>query len=184
MEKKDTSGKALVNFWTWASQKGEMNPHTAGSYKKACSQILQIEDKWETLDISTIDIESFCKRFQNKRSQDFKINSLSLYLNTFRKGVSSFLEYVADPSSWKFQVNGPKIRKERKSFEGEAKKIPSDNSQQPSSIIPIDPPAFIEYPFPLREGRLAYIKLPIDLKTAEVKRLTAHLYTLAIDAEV
>lgn len=159
-----------------------MNPHTAGSYKKACSQILQMEEEWETLDVSTIDVENFCKRFQNKRNQDFKTDTLSLYLNTFRKGISSFLEYVADPSSWKFQVRVPKIRKEKKPIEGETRKIPSDNGQH-SSIVPIDSPPFTEYPFPLREGRLAHIKLPMDLKTAEVKRLTAHLHTLAIDAE-
>jgi hypothetical protein len=42
----------------------------------------------------------------------------------------------------------------------------------------------VEYPFPLREGRLAYLKLPVDLKATEVKRLTAFLNTLAVDADI
>lgn len=41
----------------------------------------------------------------------------------------------------------------------------------------------VEYPFPLREGRLAYLRLPMDLKMAEVRRLVSYLNTLAVDAE-
>ena len=39
----------------------------------------------------------------------------------------------------------------------------------------------IEYPFPLREGRFAYLRLPTDFTVADVKRLTAFLNTLALD---
>ena len=42
----------------------------------------------------------------------------------------------------------------------------------------------VEYPFPLREGRFAFLRLPADLKMADVKRLTAYLSTLADNAEV
>lgn len=185
MENRDTSGKAFINFWAWASDKGEMNHYTAASYKKACSQILHIEEQWETLDVRSIDIENFCKRFQNKRSQDFKPDTLSLYINTFRKAVRSFLDYVNNPITWKFQTKKQKTPKSKKIIE-ETKnfQIQQDNTQQQSTVISILSSQFIKYPFPLGEKRLAYFELPIDLKTSEVKRLTAHLQTLAIDAEI
>jgi hypothetical protein len=41
----------------------------------------------------------------------------------------------------------------------------------------------VEYPFPLRQGRLAYLKLPVDLTAAEVKRLTAFMNTLAVEVD-
>ena len=40
----------------------------------------------------------------------------------------------------------------------------------------------MEYPFPLREGRPVFLRLPMDLKLAEVSRLTAYLKTLAVDS--
>lgn len=39
----------------------------------------------------------------------------------------------------------------------------------------------IEYPFPIRKNRLAYLKLPVDLKLTEVKRIIDYLKTLAVD---
>ncbi len=40
---------------------------------------------------------------------------------------------------------------------------------------------FIVYPFPLREGQLAYLKLPCDLKDEEVKRIETFLRTLIVE---
>ncbi len=40
---------------------------------------------------------------------------------------------------------------------------------------------FIEYPFPIREGQLAYFKLPCDLKDEEVKRIETFLRTLTVE---
>ena len=40
----------------------------------------------------------------------------------------------------------------------------------------------VEYPFPLREGRLCYLRLPPNLTDTEVKRLTAFLYALVFAA--
>jgi hypothetical protein len=40
---------------------------------------------------------------------------------------------------------------------------------------------FVEYPFPLRENCIVRLKLPSDLKVAEVERLAAFIRTLALD---
>lgn len=187
MEGMDTSGKSLVNFWTWASEKGEMNVNTAGSYRKSCRGILQLEEGWEGIDVRNIDIDAFCRRFQNKRSQDYKPDTLSLYINLFRKGIRIFLEYVENPASWKFQANRQQVSKNQKQSNEKVRTSQTDKVQNPiesytAAHLPSSQSSLIEFPFPLREGRLAYLKLPTDLKMAEVKRLAAHLQTLAIDA--
>jgi hypothetical protein len=41
----------------------------------------------------------------------------------------------------------------------------------------------VEYPFPLRAGKLGYLRLPADLRMAEVRRLSAYLATLAVDSD-
>ncbi len=41
MEHIDTSGKALIEFWKWAADKGEMNPNTTSAIQIICSQILK-----------------------------------------------------------------------------------------------------------------------------------------------
>ncbi len=187
MESVDTSGKALVEFWKWAVDKGEMNQNTGGAIQAACSQVLKsAEDNWEVVDARALNIEDICRRFQNKRSKDLKPASLTTYVNRFQQGVAMFLEHARDPSSWKPARRNRSARQERKNepvddigiVGGSSMKLPSLVAAPPSSSSPL-----VEYPFPLREGRLAYLKLPVDLKAAEVKRLAAHLNTLAVDGD-
>lgn len=179
METIDTSGKSLVEHWKWAADKGIMNSNTANAFRAACTQVLGVLDRWETLDIRTIDVDDVCKRFQNKRNKDFKPDSLDAYKRRFGQAVKLFLEYANDPSSWKAPSQNRQARKERKSgaeVNGETVSTIAERSSSTSIAS-----GLVEYPFPLREGRLAYLKLPVDLKQAEVKRLTAYLNTLAVD---
>src|SRR5258708_10109926 len=98
MESIDTSGKALVAHWRWAADKGLMNSNTANALRAACTQVLAVSENWETLDVRTIDIDDICRRFQNKRSKDFKPDSLDAYKRRFGQAVKLFLDYANDPS--------------------------------------------------------------------------------------
>lgn len=180
MESIDTSGKALVEHWKWAAEKGGMNTNTANGLRAACSQILSVADGWETLDVRTLDVNDLCRRFQNKRNKDFKPGSLEAYKRRFVQAVQLFLDYAKDPSSWKAPSQERSSRKEKKPSAGSNGETPSPTSER--SLPPAIMSGLVDYPFPLREGRLAYLRLPSDLKMAEVKRLTAYLNTLAVDA--
>lgn len=180
MESIDTSGKALVEHWKWAAEKGLMNANTANGLRAACSQVLSVADGWETLDVRAIDVDDLCRRFQIKRVKDFKPPSLEAYKRRFAQAVQLFLDYAKDPSSWRAPSQERSSRKEKKpvsGINGEALQAPGERLP-PSTVVS----GLVDYPFPLREGRLAYLRLPTDLKMAEVKRLTAYLSTLAVDA--
>jgi hypothetical protein len=181
MESIDTSGKALVAHWKWAADKGLMNSNTASAFRAACAQVLAVSDNWETLDVRTIDVDDTCRRFQNKRSKDFKPDSLDAYKRRFGQAVKLFLDYANDPSSWRVPAQERSARKEKKSSGTASGEALISTPQRPTGGSLAS--GLIEYPFPLREGRLAYLKLPADLKLVEVKRLTAYLNTLAVDAE-
>lgn len=181
MESIDTSGKALVEHWKWAADKGLMNPNTANGLRAACSQVLSVADGWETLDMRTVDVDDLCRRFQIKRNKDFKPPSLEAYKRRFAQAVQLFLEYAKDPSAWKAPSQDRSARKEKKLSSSANGETPSPAGERlvPSAVMS----GLVDYPFPLREGRLAYLRLPSDLKMAEVKRLVAYLNTLAVDAE-
>jgi hypothetical protein len=179
VESVDTSGKSLIEHWRWASDKGVMNPNTASAFRAACAQVLSVAEGWESLDVRTIDVDDICRRFQNKRSKDFKPESLDAYKRRFGQAVTLFLKYANDPSSWKAPSQERASRKERRNTSlnnGDPTLAPLERTAPPSIAS-----GLVEYPFPLREGRLAYLKLPVDLKVVEVKRLTAYLNTLAVD---
>jgi hypothetical protein len=186
MESIDTSGKALVDHWKWAAEKGVMKSNTANALRAACTQVLGVLDGWEALDVRSLDVEDVYRRFQNKRNKDFKPNSLEAYRRRFAQAVKMFLDYVESPSTWKAPMrdSSTKERQTRReqndtSAERSQDRLSATERVSATSIQS----GLVEYPFPLREGRLAFLKLPIDLKAAEVRRLTAYLNTLAIDNE-
>lgn len=176
----ETTGLALVGHWDWAAGKGLMNKNTASAFRAACTQILKVQDNWEELDVTRLDVDSLLKRFQNKRGKDFKPESLNAYKRRFRQALTSFLKYMHDPSRWNptgrggtrktLHATSQILEHEPSSYSlGMGKKDSSDNSPM------------LQYPFPLREGRTALLILPADLTSSEVRRLWAFMSTLVTD---
>src|SRR5437879_4202036 len=173
MDTIDTSGKALVDHWNYAVEKGLMNANTAGALRAACTQVLGVLDGWEFSDVRRLDVDDLCRRFQNKRNKDFKPESLETYKRRFALAVREFLKYADDPGSWRAPGRERPVKRERR---GEANGGGLEGAAGPLTLNEL-----LTYPFPLREGRIAQLRLPADLKMAEVRRLTAYLKTLAVD---
>ncbi len=98
----ETSARALIDHWTWAAEKGLMNRNTAGGLRSACSRVLEaLGDDWEQTNISELNVEETLLRFQNLKKKDFLPQVLEEYKQRFRKAIRSYLEYLANPGSWK-----------------------------------------------------------------------------------
>jgi hypothetical protein len=176
----DTSGKACVDFWKWAPSKGLVNANTATALRVAVTQVLGVIDNWETVDVATLDTDDVFTRFVNLKSSGFTPDSLQTYKSRFNRALRTFLDYAKDPAAWKPKAAATAKKASNGSgAAGTPKDVSTDvvvTTQLPTSRI-----GLVEYPFPLREGRFAYLKLPADLTLADVKRLTAYLTTLALD---
>ena len=180
----NTTGKQLVDHWTWAAEKGLMNANSARAVRAACAQVLGVLDNWEQTDVASIDVDDAIRRFQNLRARDFNPESLQAYERRFRSAVDSFLAYVKDPATWRPAMRPAKTPNEQTGREKTRRSIRSterhDETPGPSDGIPSV--ALIEYPFPLREGVVARLKLPRDISLAEAKRLHGFMIALAIDS--
>jgi hypothetical protein len=175
----DTTGKALVEFWKRAGDQGLMKKNTANSLQSACSQVLGVLDNWETLDVTALDRNDVHRRFVNKRHNDFKPESLAVYKRRFNLALDQFVSYTKNPEGWKPSAQGrDTIPKKRSEKVTNGSRLPETTVKEP--LLP-GHAGLVEYPFPLREGRFAYLRLPADLKAADVKRLTGFLNTLADD---
>lgn len=173
----ETTGKALVEHWNWAAEKGVMNKNTAAGLRTACTQVLSALDDGESVDIKSLDVEGAFVRFQNLKKKDFKPAVLETYKRRFRQAVTSYLAYLDDPAGWKPRTLDRPAAAE-KSNGGDR---PIDTGRPTKHEMP--QAGLVEYPFPLREGQIARLILPRDLKMSEVKRLSAFMATLAVDFE-
>ncbi len=182
----DTSAKTMVNHWSQAAKDGLMSKSSASAMKGASNAILQSMDNWEKIDIRSLDVKKAMDAFERKRGGDFAPNSRETYKRRFTQAVKLFLEYADNPQGWK-----PTQRKRRKKVATApsrqtrtAKRAPRTAAAR-SASLPATGQAYelVDYPYPLRPGRIAMLRLPSDLQLSEVPRLAAHLRTLAVDFE-
>src|SRR2546427_10720536 len=68
----ETTGKALVEHWGWAAEKGLMNKNTAAGLRAATGQVLGVLEDWENEDVTKLNVEQTLTRFQNLRRRNFK----------------------------------------------------------------------------------------------------------------
>ena len=97
----ETKGKALIDHWSWAAEKGVMNKHTAAGLRAACVQVLGVLDDPDQADVASLDVDDLLTRFQNLRKQRFKPQVLEAYKRRFRSAVKSYKDYLENPGAWK-----------------------------------------------------------------------------------
>jgi hypothetical protein len=182
----DTSGQALIAFLKKLGDDGDLKSNTANSLKASATQVLTVLPDWQTLDMRGLNVDDTFRKFVNKRSAEFKGDSLEAYKRRFTQVVKKFLEYADDPVKFKWQSEGASTKRDnnKKTSKNLTEKVATDaepaTERAPAPVIS----GLVEYPFPLREGRPVYLRLPMDLKLAEVARLNNYLKTLAVDSEV
>ena len=184
----NTTGKQLVEHWTWAAEKGQMNRNTAGALRTACVHVLGAVDNWEQIDVTSLDVDDVIRRFQNLRARDFNPMSLNTYARRFRNAVASFLEHAKDPAGWKPVSRAAKVgtnangrataRRGKRATEDRAESGQTGGDSTPAPALI----GLIEYPFPLRDNLVARLMLPRDISAAEAKRLYGFMMALAVDS--
>lgn len=178
MDSIDLSGKAFLDHWRWAADKGVMNRNTAQAFLTSCRKVMEVVEGREELDMRTADVEDILVRFQNLRGREFKPQTLETYKRRFRQAVTMFLKYVEEPETWRpsgtVQRSGTKKRSTRR-----------NELRQDVGAVALDAPSTapqaIEYRYPLTNGRIALLTLPTDLSMDDVVRLRAFVTTLALD---
>lgn len=180
-EQTDGTGRALVQHWNWTARKGLMNKNTAGALRAACTQVLSVDDNWETLDVRTLDVEDLLRRFEILRKQDFTPQSLAAYKSRFRKAAESYLDYLDNPSAWRPEVKERRPRHKPDAPQPRRRVAAGDVTTLAPETRPEDA-GMITYPFPVRQGVVARISLPRDLKTAEARRLASFIESIAMDS--
>jgi hypothetical protein len=183
----NTSAKNLLDFLTRAGETGRIKPEMAASLSSATKKVLEIEQDWEELDVHQIDMDDFLTRFRNLKSLEYTPNSLSEYERRFKRAVDMFLGFVQDPSGWKHngKANGGQKNKTKNATSKTKGKVaqPTSGEAVEISTVTINSAGIqmMDYPFPLRESCVVRLRLPSDLKVAEVERLAAFMRSVAVD---
>jgi len=159
-----------------------MPQSTARAIRASVSQILKIDDNWESVDVTRIDVDSLIARFRNLSK--LAPGSLATYESRFRSGLESYLSYLNNPASYQ-----PRARKSGQREDKQVSKPKSNSGAKTPTVSPTSsenaPTAgsttkLVVYPFPVRPNVFAELKLPADLTVDEASRLSAFLKAIAL----
>ena len=159
-----------------------MPASTARAIRAAVSQILKIDDNWESVDVRGLDVDSLIGRFRNLSK--LAPGSLATYESRFRSGLESYLAYLDNPTSYQPRARKPAQRDEKPASKSRntATAQPTARSSGSSSNVPFASSGakLVVYPFPVRPNVFAELKLPADLTVDEASRLSAFLKAVAL----
>jgi hypothetical protein len=186
------TGAALISHWDWVEKKGLLPKNTARSLKSAAKQILSVEQDWERLRVSDLDVDGLIARFRNL--SDLSPGSLAVYESRFRTAVDSYLAYLENPTTYRpgsrtkaqnDKSSEPGTRRRKSVAAGDSARAPagSSGSSRAPAASRVDSVGMVMFPFPLRPGVLAELRLPLDLTKKEGERIAKFVETIGLDSD-
>jgi hypothetical protein len=184
-----TTAKDLLTFLDYAGQKGLLKSNTAQATKAAAKAVLGIDGNLE-IDVASADLDKLFTRYVNlnssKGAKALSPQSLETYGQRTKQGVAWFLEWSADPAGWRPKIRvGPASNGKAKKLNVTTTKTATPGSSEAAAALPVEPQGKThDFIYPLRDGLVVHLWLPLDLKLAEYRRLAAHMRGLVVDAEL
>ena len=179
----------LVAFLDWTSRTGELSSNTATSYKTAVTKVFEIDgESWPSIRVADVKIDNQLDRFARLRASRYNSASLQSYGTRFRASIDHYKRYLENPVDFKTSqpVTG-KIKPQDKASgkKPRARIRTGEPGRKDGTITSVSTPTqvsdLVQYPFPLRNGVMAYLSLPRDLGSAEARRIASFVASLAID---
>lgn len=166
----------LLGFLEHASDRGLLPAATAQALAVASRNVFGVLESGERNDLRTLELAAVVKRFQNKRARDFTPQSLKEYERRVNRAVKLYLEWKADPSTFKAAT---------RSTQSARRRTKSPLLDEPSDELPIQPmPGTYQTSVPLGPGRIVTLaNVPMDLTQAEANRLAKFVQMLALEPD-
>lgn len=180
MAASDGTAGGLFEFLDWAEQKHELPKSQVANWRGAAKNVLGIEEDYEALDLRTLDLDDFLRRFEIASRTKYKSDSLNAYKGRFKKAVEAYRSWLDQSPDWK----GAVAPRAAVSGGGPTANGAKSAAQKPRVAAATPAGGTIDHTFPLRPGVYARLSLPEDLSSRDAKRLAAFISSLAFDEQL
>jgi hypothetical protein len=196
----DGKAKSVIDYLENLVDKGKASAGAIGPLKIAFTKVMQTVDgkSWKEVDVKTVDLEDYMTRFANLTMGKYSTYSLAAYKTRAGKALTWYLKFLETPG-WTPSIQRRKLAEKPKP-KAEAPKpptAPENVSEQPPVALTATTPTAapqpapatlpeassdrILYPYPLSDGQLIHISLPVKLSKLDAKRIGAFIDSIAVD---
>lgn len=137
-------------------------------------------DSWETLDLTTIDLDEYTTRFRTLAGAAYKAESVTAYARRVRNALDAQDHFISTGRPPTFRQRGPKPKAEADN--AVVKMEPKKSDPVPSAPNAAPAAGMTDFPYPLGDGRMVTLRLPSRLKSDDVNRICTFIRSLQDDA--
>lgn len=185
----DGKAKNALEYLDNLIEKGKATKGAISPLKIAFTKVVQVVDgeSWEQTEVKSIDVEDYLSRFANLTMGKYSSDSLTVYKSRVNKVVNWYTQFLDKPG-WT-----PEVQRRNRAPKADAKKSQSISVTAPQAATPSTTPSTpqsmasvanasnrILYPYPLLDGQLVHISLPVRLLKEDAKRIGAFIESIAI----
>jgi hypothetical protein len=178
----------LLAYCEWLTAKGYATSAQVNPWRTATQKVFEtVEGEgWESLDLTTIDLDEYLARFQTLAGAQYKAESITAYKRRIRNAMDAHEHYLANGRPPTFRQGARRAKaEERGSVETDqdGSVVPLESKTQPQSKVGggSSSGGMIDFPWPLKGGRMALLRIPARLHSDDVNRMSAFLRTLQDD---
>jgi hypothetical protein len=181
------TAEGLMEFLDFIVEKGYATSAAITPWKSAATRVFTLVEKgkdFSQLDVRELDLEDYVERWGTLAlGTSLKRESVVTYGTRFEKAVTAYREYLEHKRLPSIRRVGTRPRAKAKPAAAPATKTANGNASGGNghSAPEVEISSLIDYPFPLRTGQIAHLRLPTKLERADAERLGAFIRTLAFE---
>jgi hypothetical protein len=178
------TAEGLLAYLDYLTDKGYASSAAVSPLRSAVRQIMSTVagDDYGNVDMRTLDVVDYLDRFDTLARGDYKAESLQSYRSRFRRALDYYEIFLTEgrPPSLR---KSPTRRSPTESSKTKRKTTSAGGGPQPVPPAPAVAPDLMDYPFPLREGGVAHLRLPKRLDRDDAERLAVFIRALVFDRQ-
>lgn len=178
------TAQGALDFLEYLVDKGYGSGAAVNPLRSAVKQVFTVvegSDDFGGADVRSLELEEFLDRFETKARGELKVESIQAYRRRFTRAHEAYLTFLETGRTPSFSrprgqstAAGTTEAAARRPRAGTAKTTLGDSREDLSRRM-------IEYPFPLRNGQVATLRLPARFEKQDAERLAAFVRTLVFE---
>jgi hypothetical protein len=183
----DRTPAGTLAYCEYLITKGYATTAQVNPWRTAIQKVFETVDSegWESLDLTTINLDEYLARFQTLAGAQYKAESIVAYKRRIKNALDAHEYYLTNGAPPSFRQGTRKAAK--KDAGGSVvsidskQQMPAANGNQPgANAAPAN--GLVEMPYWLDDGRQVKFWIPARMKSGDVNRICAFIRTLQDDS--
>jgi hypothetical protein len=177
----------LLAFLDFLVDKGYAPRGSMPPIKAACRTVfsrMQGEETYEALDVRGLELDDYLDRFETLVTGDYKTESIASYRARVKRGLNAYLSFLDTGNVSAFRASTRASRPKTPKVTAPTVQNGNGNGNGNGHAEHSEAASLIDYPFPLRNGQIAHLRLPTKLDKIDADRVGAFVQTLVFDPQL